>query len=318
MKTALISVIIPVYKVEKYLNDCIKSVVNQTYRNLEIILVDDGSPDKCPIICDEWAKKDKRINVIHKKNGGLSSARNAGIEVATGDYIGFVDSDDYVDEKMYEKLYTALINNDAQMSICNYVFLNENGNRVPGSADSPIEDELMTKTQAFQKLNMQKPNYWYYVTAFNKLYEKSIFMKKKFDEDRIHEDEFAIQYFIDACENIVSIKDTLYFYIQHENSIMTSPFTVKRLDAIDAFFERYHFFCDKQMTDLAETTLIATYSILINFMKRNEAGNYKIEIWKRVKKTIIELVKKKNLRSIKLSVLYVLFLIKNIGRQIYE
>ena len=101
----LISVIIPVYKVEKYLNKCVDSVLNQTYKNLEIILVDDGSPDKCPEICDEYAKKDDRIKIIHKQNGGLSDARNVGIEKSTGEYITFIDSDDYVDSNYIEQLY---------------------------------------------------------------------------------------------------------------------------------------------------------------------------------------------------------------------
>ena len=99
-----ISVIVPVYKVEKYLDKCVESIVNQTYKNLEIILVDDGSPDNCPAMCDEWAEKDERIRVIHKENGGLADARNAGMDIATGDYIGFVDSDDWIEPNMYEVL----------------------------------------------------------------------------------------------------------------------------------------------------------------------------------------------------------------------
>ena len=113
MKSALISVIVPIYKVEKYLDECIESIVNKTYRNLEIILVDDGSPDKCPEMCDQWAKKDERIRVIHKENGGLSSARNAGLDVATGDYVGFVDSDDFIERDMYEK----------KINICFVIFI---------------------------------------------------------------------------------------------------------------------------------------------------------------------------------------------------
>ena len=104
-KSDLISIVIPVYKAEQYLDQCISSVVNQSYRNLEIILVDDGSPDQCGKLCDEWAEKDKRIRVIHKENGGLSDARNAGLDIASGEYIGFVDSDDFVHPEMYQRLY---------------------------------------------------------------------------------------------------------------------------------------------------------------------------------------------------------------------
>ena len=107
----LISIIVPVYRTEKYLDRCVESIVNQTYKNLEIILVDDGSPDDCPKMCDEWAKKDKRIKVIHKENGGVSSARNIGIKSAKGKYIGFVDSDDYIEKEMYESLIDVLNKN---------------------------------------------------------------------------------------------------------------------------------------------------------------------------------------------------------------
>ena len=112
------------YKVEKYLDQCIESIVNQTYSNLEIILVDDDSPDKCPAMCDSWAKKDSRIKVIHKANGGLSSARNAGIDIASGDFLSFADSDDYIAPEMYEILYSLLKDYDADMSICRLMKVN--------------------------------------------------------------------------------------------------------------------------------------------------------------------------------------------------
>lgn len=122
----LISVIVPVYNVEKYLDKCVDSIVNQTYKNLEIILVDDGSPDNCPKMCDNWAKKDKRIKVIHKENGGVSSARNVGIDNAKGEYIGFVDSDDWTEKKYIQKLYEVLIQENADIALCGY-------NRVTGA-----------------------------------------------------------------------------------------------------------------------------------------------------------------------------------------
>ena len=122
-KNDLISVIVPVYKVEQYLNECIKSIINQTYKNLEIILVNDGSPDDCGKMCDIWAKKDNRIKVIHKKNGGLSDARNCGIDIANGKYIQFVDSDDLLELDMIDFLYTNIQKYNCDISICsNYIF----------------------------------------------------------------------------------------------------------------------------------------------------------------------------------------------------
>lgn len=120
MEEGKISVIVPIYKVENYLNRCVESIRKQTYRNLEIILVDDGSPDACGEMCDRYAQEDSRIRVIHKENGGLSDARNAGIEVATGEYIAFVDSDDWIDDKMYEVLYSTLLKYNADIAECSY------------------------------------------------------------------------------------------------------------------------------------------------------------------------------------------------------
>ena len=127
MKNLLVSVIVPIYNVEKYLRKCVDSILNQTYKNLEIILVDDGSPDNCGNICDEYALSDSRIRIIHKKNGGLSDARNAGLDIARGNYILFVDSDDYIDETMVEKLYEALEKEKAEMSLCSFVYVNDDG-----------------------------------------------------------------------------------------------------------------------------------------------------------------------------------------------
>ena len=125
-----ISVIIPIYNVEKYLEKCIDSVLAQTYRNIEIILVDDGSTDKCADICDSYLKKDSRVKVIHKVNGGLSSARNAGLDIAEGDFISFVDSDDFIEKEMLEKLYEALMEADADMAVCNFRWIDTNGARI--------------------------------------------------------------------------------------------------------------------------------------------------------------------------------------------
>lgn len=114
----IVSIIVPIYKVEQYMDECITSIVNQTYSNIEIILVDDGSPDNCPRKCDDWGKADERVVVYHKKNGGLSDARNYGIEVAKGDFIMFVDSDDYIAREMVEKLYSSIIDSDADIVGC--------------------------------------------------------------------------------------------------------------------------------------------------------------------------------------------------------
>ena len=182
MNYYLISVIVPIYKVEKYLHKCIDSILAQTYTNLEIILVDDGSPDNCGKICDEYAAKDSRIKVIHQPNGGLSAARNAGLDIATGDYIGFVDSDDYIAPDMYEKLYNALVKNDADMAICDYQRF---GNELPYDEMS-LTTEVITGLQAMEKQNTVIN--CSFVVAWSKLYKSFIFSNVRFPVGKINED----------------------------------------------------------------------------------------------------------------------------------
>ena len=146
----MISVIVPVYKVEKYLRQCIESIQRQTYSDLEIILVDDGSPDGCPAICDEYARNDKRIKVLHQENGGLSVARNVGLDIAKGEYIAFVDSDDYIKENMYEMLYNKIVMEDADLIICSYDKVDENNNKIDNY--SPLQDEVLESYEALKKL----------------------------------------------------------------------------------------------------------------------------------------------------------------------
>lgn len=259
MKKDLISIIVPVYNVEEYLDRCICSIVNQTYKNIEIILVDDGSEDESGKKCDEWKYKDTRIKVIHKENGGLSDARNIGIKNAVGELIGFIDSDDYINETFYEKLYYALITTNADMVICNYDFVDNNGILVKGNPQI-IKDEVMKKSDYYNKLLITDS--FYYVTAWNKLYKKEIFDDIKFPLRKLHEDEFTIHHIVSKCNIITSIKDTLYYYVQRPESIMSLSFNVKRLDAVLAFIDRYDFFCNLGNNELAIYSLKRGYSIL--------------------------------------------------------
>ena len=171
MEEDLITIVIPIYKVENYLDKCVKSVINQTYKNLEIILVDDGSPDNCPKKCDEYEKKDTRIKVIHKENGGLSDARNAGIDIAKGKYITFIDSDDYVSEDYVEYMYNLLKQNNTKMSTCETQVVNiEKETEMETQFVENIE--ILTKRDLFYKiLFAQKSD----VSAYSKLYETELF-----------------------------------------------------------------------------------------------------------------------------------------------
>lgn len=233
----LISIIVPIYGVEKYLNKSIKSIVEQTYENLEIILVDDGSLDNCATICDEWAKKDKRIKVIHKVNGGIADARNVGIAAASGDYIGFVDSDDYIEKEMYEKLYRTIKQENADIVMCNLEKLEENGTKI--LLDSPIKNEIFDGKEAIRRISGDYS--WYYIVLWNKLYARDILGDIVFPMGKIHEDEFVFHRIYFKCDKIISIGDKLYNYIRRNGSIMTGAEKIRHLDAVEAICDRIEF-----------------------------------------------------------------------------
>lgn len=240
MNSPKISIIVPIYKVEKYLKQCVASILAQTYTNFELILVDDGSPDACPAMCDEFAAQDNRIKVIHKRNGGLSDARNAGLDIASGEYIGFIDSDDYVSSEMYSVLVHGILEANAELAICNYIRVDEFGNRIPDKSLSGIsKNRCFSKKEFIEEL--LKPYGGYFVVAWNKLYKKSIFQELRFPNGKQHEDEFIIHHVVAQCEKVMYVKDELYFYLQRDGSIMSKSFNVRYMDYGEALIDRYHF-----------------------------------------------------------------------------
>lgn len=232
-----ISVIIPVYNVEKYLNRCIESICMQSFTNLEIILVDDGSPDRCPIICDEWAKRDERIRVIHKQNGGLSDARNAGIEAATGDYFLFVDSDDYIASSMCESLINAARSSNADIVVCNFCWVYPNREEInPMSIQNGTIVEREAILETWLKCGTVD-----FVVAWNKLYRRSLFFTQehiRYPVGRLHEDEFITYRLLYAANRVMFITEPLYFYIQRNGSIMAN-YTEKNLFDYTAAIREY-------------------------------------------------------------------------------
>jgi len=235
-----VSVIIPVYKVESYLDECVASVVDQSYKDLEIILVDDGSPDCCPEMCDSWATKDPRINVIHKPNGGLSDARNSGLDVCSGAYVLFLDSDDYLAKTAIEELVHVASSSNADIVI--YNLFRESTHENTGSGDvSKIDKET-----AFINIAIY-PNY---IMAQLKLYRKEIFDNLRFDKGRLHEDEFICHKVFDVATNIYAYEKKLYYYRQTPNSIITSKPGMKNLtDSLAAVEERLEFLKSKNYTE---------------------------------------------------------------------
>lgn len=265
----LISVVIPVYKVEAYLAACVESVMAQTYQNFEIILVDDGSPDNCPRMCDDLAARDSRIRVIHKENGGLSSARNAGIDAARGDYLAFLDSDDLWTPLFLERLYWAIEETGADFSVC--LFRRFRG-APPRELPETAQVITMNQRQAFDCLfNIRNenmvvaPNKLYnsrlfgylnenMVVSWNKLYHNRIFDSIRYPVGMIHEDEAIIHEIIGASEKVAWVEEEHYLYRETANSITNAKFNLKRLDETVAKERRIVWFEDHGMHDLADRT----------------------------------------------------------------
>ena len=228
----MISVIVPVYKVEKYLDKCVSSIVNQSCRDLEIILVDDGSPDNCPEMCDAWAVQDSRIKVIHQKNGGLSAARNAGLKMAVGEYIGFVDSDDYIEPDMYEQLFKNMQENESDIAVCGCFIADENGKI---KAIKENRGGVYEQKEAVEVLSLSMNN-----SAWNKLYKKSIIGNNLFESGRIFgEDHLFLLHILERCKKVSFLNKPLYYYLQRGDSITGVKFNAKAFDQIymkDALF----------------------------------------------------------------------------------
>lgn len=231
-----ISVIVPIYKVEAYLDKCVQSIVDQTYTNLEIILVDDGSPDRCGQMCDAWAEKDSRIRVVHKENGGLSDARNAGLAVATGQLVSFIDSDDWIDPEFLQTLYDALEQNDAQIAECGIRLVDGEGRVL--SRRGPGESGAIGKIEALRRLVLEDG---VYQTVWNKLYRQDVIGDILFEKGKYNEDDFWTYQIFDRIERLALVDKPMLNYLQRGGSIMGQGYSLKRLDGLEARYLRWQF-----------------------------------------------------------------------------
>lgn len=280
---ALISVVIPVYNVEQYLSKCIESVLNQTYRNLEVILVNDGSPDGSFKICEEYKLKDTRIKIINKDNGGLSDARNVGIENSSGNYITFIDSDDYIDDDYIDVLYKTLISYNADMSIASHkvIYAKKCINKATGEKFCANSKEILEKILYDEGIDL---------SAWGKLYKKSLFNDIKFPTGRLFEDSATTYRLIDASRKIAVNSKSIYNYVIRSNSISNEKFSEKKLDLIISTKEMTDFIrkkypelekgCERRLmyaylstlTQLAKTkeTNSSMQAKLMNYIKKNK------------------------------------------------
>ena len=248
-----ISIIVAVYSIEKYIENCIKSIIKQKYKNLEILLIDDGSTDSSKDICDKYAQIDKRIKVIHKKNGGLSDARNVGMSIATGEYINFLDGDDYIYPTFYTNLYNLIKKCDADISECDFLRVNEddieNIEKIIEEKNDKlvIKEEIIDGEKAINELFGTKLQpYVKKVVVWNKLYNAKILKNIQFPIGKLHEDEYTTYKILSNSKKIITTNKILHGYIQTKNSIMRREIKQKRIDDnLDAYMEASNFFKEK-------------------------------------------------------------------------
>lgn len=217
-----ISIIVPVYNVEKYLDRCIESIINQSYKNLEIILINDGSTDGSGAICEEWKKRDSRIVVFHKENGGASSARNVGLDYATGEYIGFVDSDDWTEPMMYQRLYQLIKEHDAEIAVCDSVKTTKN---------SEIQVEILSRTEhlnRFFRVNDNPP----VIGLWRRLIKKELLEGYSFIEGRMNEDIHTSYWLAHKSCKTVQTNEQFYHYFRNVEGVTNSAFSEKKMDLI--------------------------------------------------------------------------------------
>lgn len=241
----LVSVVIPIYNVEEYLENCIDSVLNQTYSNLEIILVNDGSPDGCGQICDEYAMQDNRIRVIHKENGGLSDARNCGIEIALGRYITFIDSDDYIHARYIEILMYLAKKKNADIVVGDFVLFQVNNQ----CSDKVLRESDIQKAQILSAKHLYDNDFingesMRLTVAWGKLYEKKLWDGINYPVGKIHEDTFTTYKLMERATRVVYLKEPIYYWRENPNSITRGTFTLAHLLGLEAFQEQLEYFRD--------------------------------------------------------------------------
>ncbi len=296
---AEVSIIVPVYQVEKYIRQCVDSILAQTFTDFELILVDDGSKDKSDQICDEYAVIDQRVKVIHKENGGAADTRNIGLDHAVGNYIMFIDSDDYIDPTMLECLYKNILNEDADIAACNYCYFFENNREIDFSIQ--IESEVLSGTEIFYSRKNER-NYGFWTVVWNKLYKKEIFGKVRFRCGKYYEDEFFANDLYQIDIKVVTIPECLYYYRQHNNSTMRKKSIEKNFDLIEAFQERIGVYLkEERYADQAYKVMIFSLEYLAESKKLITNKDEENQFLQAEKKTkdMIKRLKKMKLSKIK-------------------
>ena len=259
-----ISVIVPVYKVEKYIHRCVDSILGQTYEDFELILVDDGSPDNCGAICDEYAAKDSRVVVIHQENGGLSAARNAGIDWAFANsdsqWLTFIDSDDWVHPEYLQRLLDASVTMRTNISAC----------RIESKDDQCDEDAWYPLKYLTEDAYCSDNTAVFMISACAKLFRKHLWEQIRFPKGKLHEDRFTTHKVLFQCRTVALIQAPMYRYCRNPNSIMRAPWSPRRLDDLEAIDEQCSFFADHGFVAARKKTMLSSLYVVCSMMQEIE------------------------------------------------
>ena len=290
-KASKISIIIPAYNVEKYISRCIDSVLKQTYSNLEIILVDDGSKDKSGHICDIYKEKDSRIKVIHKENGGLSDARNYGIREAQGEYIVFIDSDDYVDSNYIEELYNLVIKDNVDMAITSHKIIGKKVKfKYEKSKFKELKEKILDRMLYDEDID---------VSAWGKIYNKKLFKNVEFPKGRLYEDAATFYKLVDQCDYISVNNIPTYNYVIRSNSISQNSFSIKKMDLIKSTEEMTEFIKNKypNLINGCKRRLMFSYLSTLTQLTKSRKRNKAIEqqLFKYIKENRKEVLQDKRI-----------------------
>lgn len=267
MTLPLVSVVVPIYNVEPYLHACVDSILNQTYQNIEIVLVDDGSPDNCPAICDEYASQYERVTAIHQRNGGLSIARNNGLAVSRGEYVTFVDSDDWIAPTLVERCVKLMISNSAD--VCSVSFMKVYQDHTEKNACLAFNPECYTSKEA---LSCYLFNTSMTVCVWGKVWRRSLWSTVKCPVGKLHEDQYTTYRLLDRATNVVFDPEPLYFYRQRFESIGHSSFSKRSYDLLAGVDTQYNYISSKY-PDIENQIGVACsfwYMVFVNMMIRSD------------------------------------------------
>lgn len=286
-----ISIIVPIYNVEKYIRGCIESLCAQTYTDIEILLVDDGAKDDSGRICDEYAKRDKRIRVFHIQNGGQSHARNVGLDHATGEYIGFVDGDDAVQPQMYEKLLLLMNEKNAEIAECNFT-----GRKAPEPDKMPEGNIiLLSGREALeQNLDMRVKTRFPSTSVWSKLFKREVLEGLSFPAGRIHEEYGFLCKAIYRCSTYIYLNEPLYRRTLRADSTTAAPFSIRAFDKLAVYKERDDFLKEMGETELLSYSLAQRYDLMLHYYNHSMENDMKKqaeELWEEMKQQYYQVQK---------------------------